>query len=108
VTNIGNADVTAIFEIEGPLTGPATLQNLTTGELLLIIDSIPSGSFLEIDTYYREVAVDGEVEGARSVIDTLVDWIRLQPGGNNIVFSDEGNANSTATLRVYYRSGWIG
>lgn len=108
VSNIGNADVTAIFEIEGPLTGPATLQNLTTGELLLVIDAIPGGSFLEIDTYYREVALDGQVDGARSIIDTLVDWLRLQPGTNTISFEDEGNANSTATLRVYYRSGWIG
>jgi hypothetical protein len=108
VTNIGNTEVTAIFEIEGPITGPATLQNDTTGQLLLIIDSVPAGSFLEIDTYYREVAFDGEVEGSRSRIDTLVDWITLAPGANTISFSDEGNANSTATLRVYYRSGWIG
>jgi hypothetical protein len=108
VNNIGNTDVTAIFEIQGPLTGPATLQNLTTGQLMLIIDSIPAGSFLEIDTYYREVALDGEVDGSRSIVDTLVDWISLKPGQNSIVFSDEGNANSTATVRIYYRSGWIG
>jgi hypothetical protein len=108
VNNIGNADVTAIFEIQGPLTGPATLQNLSTNQLLLVIDSIPSGSFLEIDTYYREVALDGQVDGARSIVDTLVDWLTLKPGTNTISFSDEGNPNSTATLRIYYRSGWIG
>jgi hypothetical protein len=108
VNNIGNADVSAIFEIEGPLVGPASLLNVTTGQLILIIDSIPEGSFLEIDTYDRSVALDGSTEGARSIIETLVDWITLQPGQNAISLVDEGNPNSTATLRVYYRSGWIG
>jgi hypothetical protein len=75
---------------------------------MLVIDAVPNGSFLEIDTYDREVALDGDINGTRSIIDTLVDWIRLSPGQNTITFIDEGNANSTAVLRVYYRSGWIG
>lgn len=108
VNNIGNTEVTAIFEIQGPIVGPATLQNLTTNELILVIDAVPSGSYLEIDTYDREVALDGDVTGTRSIIDTLADWIKLAPGNNTISLIDEGAANSTATLRVYYRSGWIG
>jgi len=108
VNNIGNTTVSAIFEIEGPLTGPTSVLNLTTGELMLVIDAIPDGSFLEIDTYYREVAIDGETFGARSILETLVDWVQLAPGQNVIAIQDESNVNSTATLRVYYRSGWIG
>ena len=185
VNNIGNTSVTAVFEITGPITGPATLQNLTTNELILIIDAlegqvartvsnkaltsnvatittssahgftsddvvtitgvdstfngthfidtVPSNTtftfaktasnvastaasgtatkeadVLEIDTYDHEVALNGSVSGTRSIIDTLADWIKLAPGENIISFVDEGNANSTALLRVYYRSGWIG
>ena len=63
---------------------------------------------LEIDTYDHSVAFNGLTYGARSKIDTLVDWIKLNPGNNSISFVDEGNANSTASLTVYYRSGWIG
>jgi hypothetical protein len=185
VENIGNTSVTAVFEIVGPITGPATLQNLTTNELILIIDSLggvvtktvsnkaltsnvatittssahgfaagdavtitgvdstfngeqiidttpttttftfaktaanvtsasatgtvtKDADILEIDTYDHEVALNGDATGKRSMIDTLADWIQLAPGENEIAFLDEGNANSTALLRVYYRSGWIG
>ena len=63
---------------------------------------------LEIDTYSREVALNGESIGARVKVDTLTDWVTLQPGENEIRFTDEGDATSDATLIVYYRSGWIG
>ena len=185
VNNVGNTPVTAIFDITGPLTGPATIQNTTTDELILVIDSLRAGvnatviskaltsnvatittltshglsiddevtiagvdstfngiyivtgtpasntftydkvasnvastgsggtvvrdpDHLEIDTYDHSVAFNGLTYGARSKIDTLVDWIKLNPGNNSISFVDEGNANSTASLTVYYRSGWIG
>lgn len=185
VENVGNTTVTAVFEITGPIIGPATLQNLTTNELILVIDSL-QGSYvrtvankaltsnvatittstahelsvddvvtitgvdatfngthfieaiptsttftflkeaanvasaasggtmtkepdiLEIDTYDHEVALNGNISGTRSIIDTLADWIVLYPGDNEIALVDEGSANSTALLRVYYRSGWIG
>jgi hypothetical protein len=186
ITNIGNTAVSAIFEVAGPVTGPATIYNQTTDELLIITGSLGAGvsktttfrsltsniatittsavhslsagdivtvagidstfngeyevlsvpttttftyaktatnvantatssgtvvrdaDFLEIDTYDHEVALNGIVAGNRSMVDTLVDWIRLDPGPNVLQFTDEGNANSTASLSVYYRSGWIG
>jgi len=185
INNVGNTEVTAIFDVQGPLTGPATLQNTTTQELILIIDSLRAGvtktvsnkaltsnvatittstahglvagdlvtiagvdstfngdqsvidvpttttfrfdlihanvtsavatgtvtrdpDHLEIDTYEHSVAFNGDTYGARSSIDTLVDWIKLSPGNNTISLIDEGNVNSTASVSVYYRSGWIG
>ena len=63
---------------------------------------------LEIDTYEQEVAFNGSTEDTRSMLDTLVDWVVLAPGSNEITFTDDGNANSTASMVVYYRSGWIG
>ena len=186
INNIGNTSVSAVLEITGPLTGPATIYNQTTDELVLIIGSLRAGvtrtttfksltdnvatittsvahgfvagdivtvsgvdttfngeyevlsapttttftyaktatnvtntaatggsvvrdvDVLEVDTYDHEVALNGIVAGSRSMVDTLVDWIQLAPGNNTLQFTDEGNANSTASLKVYYRSGWIG
>ena len=108
ITNIGNYEVYVILELSGGVTGPLTITNSTRDELMLVIDPVPNGQILEIDTQDREVALDGSIEGTLSMIDTLVDWIRLSPGQNTITVIDEGNAASNATLRVYYRSGWIG
>jgi hypothetical protein len=66
-----------------------------------------SADILEIDTKNREVAFNGDVDGARGYIDILADFIELAPGDNQIEFYDNGNQESTATLRVYYRSGWL-
>jgi hypothetical protein len=43
---------------------------------------------LSIDTYNRDVALNGEIGGYRSKLDTVVDWIQLQPGDNEITFED--------------------
>lgn len=70
--------------------------------------AILSADILEIDTQNREVAFNGVVEGARGRIDVLADFITLEPGSNTLEFVDEGNPEGEATLRVYYRSGWLG
>lgn len=70
--------------------------------------AILSADILEIDTQNREVAFNGVVEGARGRIDVLADFITLEPGSNTLEFIDEGNPEGEATLRVYYRSGWLG
>lgn len=70
--------------------------------------AVLSADILEIDTKNREVAFNGEVEGARGRVDVLADFIELAPGPNIIEFQDNGAPESTATLRVYYRSGWLG
>lgn len=62
---------------------------------------------LEIDTKNREVAFNGEVEGARGRIDVLADFIQLAPGQNEIEFEDVGNPEGSALLRIFYRSGWL-
>jgi hypothetical protein len=63
---------------------------------------------VETDTYTQEVAINGETIGARAYLDTLTDWLQLEPGVNQIQFSDIGEPNSSAVLKIYYRSGWIG
>jgi hypothetical protein len=69
---------------------------------------VRDADFLEIDTYDRTVAFNGVTLGARAKIDTLVDWLTLAPGANKVSLLDEGTNNGTASMTVYYRSGWIG
>jgi hypothetical protein len=63
---------------------------------------------LEIDTREHEVALNGDAIGKRGLVDVLAEWILLAPGDNIISFYDDGNANSTAVLEVFYRSAWLG
>lgn len=185
VTNTGNAYAPVVFEVTGPLTGPATILNETTNESITIIEQLRGlitatvtnkaltddvatlttssahnlvagdeivvsgvgspfdGTFivtdapttatltydlvatnvsstsasgtitfgpdiLEIDTRDHEVALNGDAVGKRSLVDVLAEWTLLAPGGNVISFYDDSEANSTATLVVYYRSAWLG
>jgi hypothetical protein len=63
---------------------------------------------LEIDTHDHSVMFNDITAGTRSMLEVLLDWIRLEPGDNEITFTDDGDATGAATLDVYYRSGWIG
>lgn len=63
---------------------------------------------LEIDTYNRQVFLNGQYAGARAKLDTYNEWISLSPGNNSIVFSDSGAPSaSAAKLTVEYRSAWL-
>jgi hypothetical protein len=69
--------------------------------------AVLSADLLEINTNDKEVAFNGEVEGARGYVDILADFIKITPGENEIEFIDNGNPEGTASLRIYYRSGWL-
>lgn len=57
------------------------------------------GETLSIDTYTREIALNGELGGYRSKLDTIVDWIELQPGDNEVIFED---LNKKSVANVQY------
>lgn len=108
INNEGNWDTNVILEIEGPIVGPATITNQTTGELILIIEPVSALSTLEINTYRQAVALDGDTTDARKMLDILANWILLAPGANVIEFIDTGAVDSTATMSIYHRPAWIG
>lgn len=68
---------------------------------------IVGADILEIDTKEHVVSFNGSVDGARGRVDVLADFIKLAPGFNTIEFEDTGNPEGEATLRIYYRSGWL-
>jgi len=109
VENVGNTPTPCNIRIFGPVSAGTVIQNATRLELIILREDIPSESVLDIDTYDNSVSLDGEVSGARSLIDPLADWIKLNPGLNLVQYYDPNNlVGSTATAQIYYRSGWIG
>ena len=80
-----------------PATGTSVTASLNTEDIL------------EIDTYRQEVYLNGVAEGYRFFLDTLADWIYLEPGINSISFIRPENPTLTGGyIFVLYRSGWIG
>jgi len=114
ITNNGNIKVPVVIQLQGTMTGttgsPIIITNTTRSEVLNVIDTIPSGETLEIDTYNREAlsVTSSSVLNGRARLATLVSWIYLDPGDNTIEFSVSGDTGGSYTCRVLYRSGWIG
>jgi hypothetical protein len=125
VSSVGNlveGDTVTVAGVDSTFNGLHVLTDVDAGTNKIryaltattVVSQASSGTvtrdadYLEIDTHEREVGLNGSTFGARTYIDTLTDWVTLQPGANIIKFIDEGAANATASLKVYYRSGWIG
>jgi len=53
---------------------------------------------LEINTYSKEVAYNGDTLGARVFVDTLTDWITLNPGANVIQFTADAGSGTYVTM----------
>lgn len=97
--------VTSNTTLEVTYVNPAAAdynQAAATGTVVLT-----NAETLEIDAYTRNVFVNSNTVGSRQNLETLVDWISLQPGTNVIAVTD-GDAETEGTLEVRYRSGWIG
>ena len=110
-------DVDATFNgtytiIDVPTTTTLTYSKVAANVVSAAVSPTGTITFgpdiLEIDTRDHEVALNGDAVGKRNLIDVLAEWTLLAPGTNVFSFIDEGNANSTASLTVYYRSAWLG
>lgn len=106
VKGVSNNADTGVYSVSYDNTGSAvTRVSVTAGGTV----SLTTEDILEIDTYSQEVALNGLTTGYRFYINTLADWIYLQPGSNSITFDAASPAVGDAPfLNVYYRSGWIG
>ena len=66
-----------------------------------------SPEVLTVDTGKRAVTLDSDAEYGMAKIDPSGDWITLAAGANDIKIIDKGNATSTASIVIKYRSGWL-
>ena len=123
VSPVGRAEVGGalpLAAVTGTASVPATIVETPTGGNIVKPNNVQftpgltgasavvSADILEIDTKNREVAFNGELEGARGRVDVLANFIKLAPGDNELQLIDEGNPEGNSTLRIYYRSGWLG
>jgi hypothetical protein len=123
VSPVGRAEVGGglpLAAVTGTATVPPTIAETPTGGNIIKTNNVQftpgltgasavvAADILEIDTKNREVAFNGEIEGARGRVDVLANFIKLAPGDNELEFIDEGNPEGNSTLRIYYRSGWLG
>jgi hypothetical protein len=65
------------------------------------------GDTLTLNTRDRSAYLNTSSEYARGKLAAVTDWVELAPGANTIEVSDAGNATSTATVTMKYRSGWL-
>lgn len=112
---VTGVDVDSAFNGTYVVTGTPTTSKISYANVAPNVTLIASSGtvtraadVVEIDTYERDVAINGDRNGARAALSTLVDWMVLEPGANIIYFSDLGTPDGLSTLKVYYRSGWIG
>jgi len=56
--------------------------------------NLVSEDLMVVDTYHRNVKLNGDETGYRSKLDTLTDWITLQPGTNILTFTDSIDPDS--------------
>ncbi|MGL4998049.1 MAG: hypothetical protein ACRC5T_03700 [Cetobacterium sp.] len=61
---------------------------------------LPTPDVMVVDTYHRNVVVNDLDFGFRSKLDTLVDWVTLEPGLNRITFTDSIDTREV-TLKEY-------
>jgi hypothetical protein len=98
LTNDGNWTTYPTFVLIGPCP-PATIVNLTTGDVRRVLDTVPAGQSLVIDELNGTATVQGQ---ARRVLGTP---IGLQPGVNEVAFYADGY-DAGAQLLISYRSAW--
>lgn len=117
ITNAGNIAVPIIIELSKGFTvsnpsATPSITNTTSDQEITIVEGTSSTNQLEIDTHNREVLdvtyVANQVTNVangRAKVSTLIDWIYLEPGENEIALA---NFPTGSTCTIYYRSGWIG
>jgi phage-related protein len=107
IENVGNFTVWPIVRIHGGSAGAVNpaVENITQGKTLTYADTVPAGSFIEVDMDARTVTLDGTASRRGSVRPGSKFW-SLPPGSSEIRYSATSGDDSFA--EITYRSGWLG
>lgn len=98
LVNDGNVTTYPTLVLTGPCP-PARIANLTTGELMRVVDAVPADQSLVIDVLNSSATNGGQF---RSVLGS---WWGLAPGANEVSFWADGY-DAAAQLSISYRSAW--
>lgn len=107
VVNAGDIFARPVFEIKGPGTN-FTITNTTTGQSIELETTLGSNEIVTIDTVTNDV-----LQGIQNLFGLITrtptgEWIILEPGNNNIVFSATNDFNESTLLTVRWRDTYSG
>jgi hypothetical protein len=105
VANDGSYPAPVVLRVDGPCIDPE-VENTTVGSTLKLNYTIPTGSYIELDTDLKTVTLDGSAAAGTGAsryyaLDTSSSWYDLDPGNNTLEFrapTDDGS-DLTATWR---------
>lgn len=102
IVNITNKKLNGTFPVESVVNSYAftyvtDYKDSITNTLVTYANSAPTvfrdADIIEIDTSNREVAFNGDASQKRGMLDTIVDWVKLDEG-NNVIQFDDSNAET--------------
>lgn len=102
--NGGDATAYPVLRLDGPVANPSVEQD-TTGSLLVLDTTLQAGDYLIIDTRSRAVLFQGTTP-RRSWVRAGSTWPVLEPGDNQITYRGAalpGAPGQTSTLTVTWR-----
>ena len=110
ISNSGNVETPILIYFYGEVVNP-TVQNLTTDEEISIIQTIPDGDILIINTAFGEKSVlilsGGEYNNAFEYVDPDSVFWKLKPG-DNVVRYTVSSEGENAQCRLYYYKRFSG
>jgi hypothetical protein len=101
LVNQGNRPTPVKFIVNGPVVTP-DIVNETTGQTLRVNITLDVGEYLEIDTQYHTVLLNGSVN-RRGLLEEP-NWFFLQKGDNFIRL--RAATAGSATMAAQYRHAW--
>ena len=100
--NVSSATISSVtdtlpYTLSYTITHPVDdfLKETSGGTVNLV-----SKDVMVVDNYHRNVTLNGDETGYRSKLDTLTDWITLEPGLNTFTFTDSIDPDSVK-LKYY-------
>ena len=102
--NDGASPAYPVLRLDGPVANP-TIEQVTTGALLVLDATIQAGEYLLIDTRSRAVLLMGSAP-RRSWVRAGSTWPLLQPGSNEIAYRGSalpGSPGQQSLLTVTWR-----
>ena len=99
VNYVGSEDSWPTITMNGPVTQPITVTNLTTGKYVTLLKDVPEDSVLKIDMQNKQVTIDGK--SATLYVDENSEWWKLVSGKNTILLTS-GAATDTAAATMQW------
>lgn len=107
VSNVGNFAVWPVIRFWGGTAGSVnpSIENVTQGKTFTFADTVPAGSYVEVDMDARTVLLDGTVS-RRGSVRPGSEWFPLAPGVTSLRYSALSGDDSYA--EIIFRSAWLG